>query len=223
MPIPTAASLATTIFGYFSPSKSPYYAVITFGALGLVLSKDVSVHFYAVCVPVILVLFVSTVLSFRNRPDFTSEEYNNQIRFSRSLGISVAILCLVFLGRNFAEDESGNPPHWSIWFGYAASVIQSLVYLSYIFIFHNYDARQRGVNIIQISLVTSTYLIAATTTSILYANSEAHMLTILGTLYALWALCIAFVMRYLARNFRLEIPADAISGDTGTQPSDENS
>lgn len=217
MSIPAAATIATTIFGYFSPTKSPFYAVITFSAFGLVLSKDVSVHFFAVSVPIILILLVSTVLSFKDQSNFTSDEYNNQIKFSRSLGISVAVLCLVFLGKEFTDDE-GNSTHWSVWVGYVASVVQSLMYLLYIFIFHNYESRQRGVNIIQISLITSTYLVSATATSTMYADSDIIMSTILGTLYGLWALCTAFMFRYLARNFRLAKPADALPLKPGTDP-----
>ncbi len=215
MALPAATALAATIFSYFSPTKSPFYTVISFGALGLALAVEVEANFDLVFVPICAVLLVSTVLAFRNAPDFSAEEYNNQIKFARSFGISAAILCLVFLARELEPiaPEGDGPPqnHWWFWAGYAAGLAQAAVFLLYIFIYHNFEARQRGVNLIQMSLIISTYLIAATYVSVEHFRDadERAPNSVLIALYGLWALCAAFMLVYLLRNFRLAMPADA--------------
>lgn len=215
MALPAATALAATIFSYFSPTKSPFYTVISFGALGLVLAVEVEANFDLVFVPICAVLLVSTLLSFRNAPNFSAEEYNNQIKFARSFGISAAILCLVFLAREvepIAPDGGGDPRnHWWFWAGYATGLTQAAIFLLYIFIYHNYDSRQRGVNVIQMSLIISTYLIAATYVSVEHYRDieESAPNRVLIALYVYWGLCALFMLVYLLRNFRLAMPADA--------------
>lgn len=138
MSIPAGAAIAATVFSYFSPTKSPFYSIITFSAVALGLAAEVPIDFLKIYVPVTVVTLISTPLSFNSKPDFTAEEYNNQIKFSRSLGISVAVICLVCHGRYFPEiQDDGNfsaaPPFF--WIGYIAGVTQSFMYLLYIFYF----------------------------------------------------------------------------------------
>lgn len=209
----SALPIVTTVFSYFSPTKSPYYAVISFGTAGLVLAREINqMNWLIVFLPIYLTLLVSTVLSLRSRPEFTSEEYNNQLRFARSFGISSAILCLAFTGlRVESYDDQGDLVNrWFFWSGYFVCLAQMVVFLLYIFIYHNYDARQTGRNFIQLTLVTSSFLIGATYTVTEYFDAEStpHLVTLLG-LYALWAICIAYLSLYLAENFQLEPPQDA--------------
>ena len=215
MALPAATALAATIFSCFSPTKSPFYTVVSFGALGLALAVEVEANFDLVFTPICAVLLVSTGLAFRNAPDFSAEEYNSQIKFARSFGISAAILCLVFLAREVepvTPEGNGAPEnHWWFWAGYAAALAQAAIFLFYIFIYHDYEARQRGVNGIQMSLIISTYLIAATYVSVEhYRDAGEHAPnSVLIAFYVLWALCALFMLVYLLRNFRLAMPADA--------------
>ncbi|GAB4394446.1 MAG: hypothetical protein Tsb0032_19670 [Kiloniellaceae bacterium] len=209
----SALPIVTTVFSYFSPTKSPYYAVISFGTAGLVLAREIDpMNWLIVFLPIYLTLLVSTVLSLRSRPEFTSEEYNNQLKFARSFGISSAILCLAFTGLNVEsyDDQGELVNRWYFWTGYFVSLAQIVVFLLYIFIYHNYNARQTGRNFIQLTLVTASFLIGATYTVTEYFDPEssAHLATLLG-LYALWAICIAYLSLYLAQNFQLEPPQDA--------------
>ncbi|WP_193368241.1 hypothetical protein [Pelagibius marinus] len=209
----SALPIVTTVFSYFSPTKSPYYAVISFGTVGLVLARNINeTNWLIIFLPIYLTLLVSTVLSLRSRPEFTSEEYNNQLRFARSFGISSAILCLAFTGLRVEsfDDQGELVNRWFFWSGYLVSLLQIVVFLLYIFIYHNYDARQSGRNFIQISLVTSSFLIGATYTVTERFDSEStpFLATLLG-LYALWTICIAYLTLYLAQNFQLVAPEDA--------------
>lgn len=209
----SALPIVTTVFSYFSPTKSPYYAVISFGTAGLVLAREINeTNWLIIFLPIYLTLLVSAILSLRSRPEFTSEEYNNQLRFARSFGISSAILCLVFTGLRVEsfDDQGEFVNRWFFWSGYFVSLAQIVVFLLYIFIYHNYNARQTGRNFIQMTLVTSSFLIGATYTVTERFDPETpqHLVTLLG-LYALWAICISYLTLYLAQNFTLVPPQDA--------------
>jgi magnesium-transporting ATPase (P-type) len=221
MSIGGAASIATTVFAYFSPTKSPYYAVIAFGTGALVMTRFVPVHNWAITFwPVVLVLAASTLLSFLSRPAFTSEEYNNQLKFARSFGISSAVLCLVWVSTAVEPGVvkgagQGAPKslenHWYYWVVYAMAIAQILIFLLYIFIFHNYDARQKGKNFIQLSLVIATLLIGASYAASTYRvyDDRPYDYAVVIALAALWSMCALNLGYYLARNFKLAPPADA--------------
>lgn len=211
--MPATATVATTVLSYFSPTKSPFYSVTSFCAVALVLLTNVD-KFIILYLPIVAVTLICTVLSFNSTPEFTAEEYNNQIKFSRSLGISVGILCLASHGRFFEmPDEPTTADSALFWIGYIAGSAQSFLFLLYVFIFHNYASKQRGVNLVQLSLIVSTYLIASTATNILFGTSDfsTNQNVIVVTLYGLWALSAAFIGRYLVQNFRLAAPRDAVS------------
>lgn len=209
----SALPIVTTVFSYFSPTKSPYYAVISFGTVGLVLARQINeTNWLIIFLPIYLTLLVSTILSLRSRPEFTSEEYNNQLRFARSFGISSAILCLVFTGLRVEsfDDQGVLINRWFFWSGYFVCLAQIVVFLLYIFIYHNYDAHQAGRNFIQITLVTASFLIGSTYTVTQRFDPETtqHLATLLG-LYALWLICIGYLTAYLVQNFKLAPPPDA--------------
>ena len=82
MSVSGAAAIATTVFSYFSPTKSPFYTVIAFGAVALILSIEINADYsLLIFIPICVVLLVTTFLSFRSTSDITATEYNNQIKF----------------------------------------------------------------------------------------------------------------------------------------------
>lgn len=210
-----AVSIATTVFGYFSPTKSPYYAIIAAGTGALIYSREVhDLNWVIIFVPVVGVLAVSTLLSFFSSPSFTSEEYNNQLKFARSFGISSAIICLVYAAIEIgpeASTQGESTTYENTWYfmtSYAVCLMQLLLFLLYIFVFHNYESKQKGQNFVQLSLVVSTFLIGATYAATTY---DAGMKddAVLVSLYALWLCCAGFLSVYLVRNIRLAPPMDA--------------
>ena len=212
MPV-SALPIVTTIFTYFSPTKSPYYAVISFGTAALVMAREVhESNWLIVYLPIFLTLFMSAVLSLRSRPEFTSEEYNNQLRFARSFGVSSAVLCLAYAALNVESyDQEGELVNrWFFWSSYFISLAQTILFLLFIFIYHNYDSRQTGQNFIQLALVTASFLIGATYTVAQDFEPEQarHVVTLLS-LYGLWGICALYLGFYLVRNFRLMAPRDA--------------
>ena len=216
--LPAATSLATTIFSYFSPTKSPYYSVIAFSAVALTLSVDVRENYWLIVAPMFLVMAISTALALRSKPDFTSREYNNQLRFARAFGISSAVLCLAFIGLRIEPEPDPDLPErivnsWWFWAGYAAAVGQAGLFMLYIFIYHSYESKQRGVNFIQLSLIFGTFLIAATYISVEHGGRETEPVVALLFLYLLWTICALFILGYLLRNFQLVRPEDALEKD----------
>lgn len=208
-----ALPIVTTVFSYFSPTKSPYYAVISFGTAGLVMAREVNeVNWFIVYLPIFLTLLASTVLSLRSRPEFTSDEYNNQLRFARSFGVSSAVICLAYAALNVESyTESGELVNrWFFWTSYFVSLAQTVVFLLFIFIYHNYDSRQTGQNFIQLTLVTAAFLIGATYTVSEGFDPETsqHVVTLLS-LYVLWGICSLYLALYLLQNFKLVMPQDA--------------
>lgn len=224
MSIMGTASIATTVFSYFSPTKSPYYAVIAFGTGALVMTRKVpDVNWAITFWPVVLVLAASTLLSFLSRPAFTSTEYNNQLKFARSFGISSAVLCLVWVSNSVSPHKFAGPPagvenYWYYWVVYGMAIVQMVIFLAYIFIFHNYDARQKGINFIQLSLVISTLLIGASYAVSIYSSRGAHDYAGVIALAALWSACALYLGVYLARNFKLAPPADALEMQEPSDP-----
>ena len=98
MPDPaTALPFITTTVGYFSPAKSPYYAVVAAGTVAVCLvceGVDEAAQWWTVSIPLYAVLLVSVLLSFTMRPTFGPSEYRDSLRFSRSMGVSTALVAL---------------------------------------------------------------------------------------------------------------------------------
>lgn len=220
MSVGAAASIASTVFSYFSPAKSPYYAVIAFGVSGA--SATLAIHnanFLLVFVPIAFVILVCTVLSLTDRatqPTFTDEDYNSQLRFARSVSISVSLLCLVWAGIEIRPDLATGH-RWWFWLIYTSTIMQAGAFLLYIFIFHKHRANSKGKNFIQLCLIMSTFQIGCTFVSVQIghnegSNFEDHMIVMLF-FYVMWGLCISDICRYLAHNFRLAPPVDAETGD----------
>ncbi|MBL4766505.1 MAG: hypothetical protein JKY94_02120 [Rhodobacteraceae bacterium] len=216
MSIMGTASIATTVFAYFSPTKSPYYAVIAFGTGALIMVRRVPLENWAITFwPVVLVVAAATLLALLSRSEFTSEEYNDQLKFARSFGISSAIICLVWVSLTVdpiqsSTQQGGTENYWYFWVVYAMAIAQMVVFLAYIFIFHNYDARQSGRNFVQLSLIISTLLIGTSYAVSTFSGRRPHDWEGVIALAALWGLCAINLGIYLLRNFKMAPPADAL-------------
>ena len=80
----SATSFATTIMSYFSPSKSPFYSIIAFGTVALLLSREQieAISWLWISVPVFAVLALPAILSFKNRAVFHDDEGEEQLRLA---------------------------------------------------------------------------------------------------------------------------------------------
>jgi UDP-N-acetylmuramyl pentapeptide phosphotransferase/UDP-N-acetylglucosamine-1-phosphate transferase len=208
-------SIVSTIFSYFSPAKSPFYAVIAFGTTSLVftchkLSQDA---WWFIYIPLTLVLGIALKLSLKDRAVFSESENSEQIRFARSFSVSTAMLALVYTAR-----EVDNFPI-PFFMNYAVCIFQIVIFLLYTWARSNVEEKIDGENFVQICLITSTFLIGAS-----YANTEyvgclisyendpnievycKKFFIVSCTLYAMWMACIIFWIRHLSSLIKIHIP-----------------
>ncbi len=159
-----------------------------------------------------------------SRPAFTSREYNDQLKFARSFGISSAVLSLVGLSiavRPLNVEGIGPINEWYYWVVYGMAIAQMFIFLLYIFIFHNYDSKQKGSNFVQLSLVISTLLIGASYAAANFDGDRGHDGVGVIVLAALWTLCALNLGLYLVRNFKMAPPADVQDTDDDPSPGDD--
>ncbi|WDG77371.1 hypothetical protein PUP68_21385 [Pseudomonas chlororaphis] len=208
-------SIVSTIFSYFSPAKSPFYAVIAFGTTSLVFAcyRLSPFGWWLIYIPLVLVLCIALKLSLKDRAVFTESESSEQIRFARSFSVSVAMLTLVYTAREVDGYDI------QFFMNYAVCIFQIIVFLLYTWARSHIEERIDGENFVQICLITSTFLIGAS-----YANTEfigclasradepnvdilcKKFFIVSSTLYAMWVVCIVFWIRHLSSLIKIHIP-----------------
>lgn len=213
MSVSVALTFATTVLSYFSPTKSPYYSVIVFGTIALILSATIKENWNIIFIPIAILLLFATALSLKNKPDFKPKEYDDQIKFSRAFGLSTAVLCLVFVGRKISPGENGN--QWFFWLAYLSSLSQIVIFAFYTYVYTNLEAKPLNRNFIQLALITSTFLIGSIYSTIQYSKQGAegieHYSYIMAVFYLLWLLTIVVWVSHLRKtiSFKFLIPEDA--------------
>jgi hypothetical protein len=208
-------SVATTIFSYFRPSKSPFYGVIAFGTAALILSCERidGPLWWAVSTPIWCVLALALLLSFQNKPLFDEGQYEEQLRFARSFGISSALLSMVLTAR------AVQPNLPAFWGSYLACLLQVVVFLLYTWARSATEEHRETLNFVQFSLITMTLLVGASYALTEYvenlpkpgkdnANVEIayrYLASAVG-LYLLWASCVVRWIMHLGSLIKVEIP-----------------
>jgi hypothetical protein len=212
-----AISISNTILSYFNPSKSPFYGVIAFGTTSLIMScqEIESSLWWAVAIPIWLVLAIAFLLSLNDRHVFEPGQHEDQLRFARSFCISSALLAVVLTARQVDQNLS------MFWTSYAFCFVQVLVFLLYAW------ARSRteepvAMNFVQFALITCSLLIGAsyalgsyaiameeTDADAAVAGNALEFLYAATGLYALWSLCIIRWIRHLLTLIVIQIPQQA--------------
>ena len=208
-----ATSFATTILSYFSPAKSPFYGVIAFGTVALILSADKidKMPWLAVAIPIYVVLMLSLALSHKCRPSFKRGEGEDQLTFARSFAISSALLSFVFTARSVQNSEV------AYWANYVACLAQVVVFLAYVWARSVSIEEQSQFNFVQFALISIAFLVGASYSSTQYAASLGDVerpddptgqnyLLVSAGLYALWAISLGWWVKHLAKIIRVEIP-----------------
>lgn len=212
MSISTAMTFASTVFSYFSPTKSPFYSVIAFGTVAIVLTEPIQKNWWLTVLPLAVLLVFATILSFKDRPEFDVKEYNDQIKFSRAFGLSTAVLCFVFVAREIAPSSENGDNSWLFWVGYATALYQIVVFLFYTYVYANTESKPLNKNFIQLALITSTYLIGSTYCAIQsykQGGDGLHYIVILSVLYVLWAATMTIWTIHLGKTIKIVTPEDA--------------
>lgn len=217
MSISAATTFAQTVLTYFSPTKSPYYSVIAFATTALVMSASIASNWFIVYLPIVILLAYSTFLSVFDKPIFEEKEYDDQIKFSRAFSLSAAVLCLVLTALIIEPDEETNINPWNFWVGYAASLIQLIIFSIYAYVYANLQTKQVSRNFVQLALITSTYLIGLSYTNFSYndaridSTASNHFYYLFLTLIFFWLSTILVWLNHLRKSveFRVLIPEDS--------------
>jgi hypothetical protein len=219
--VTTTFTFADAVLRYFSPSRSPYYLVVVAAVAALVLScagLEREGRWYAVALPAVVVLAVSLALALVTRGSFSPEEQEEQLRFVRAMSISAALLWMVFVVRSVQTDRT------AFLYGYGASLVQTTTFLLYILARSGSRDPHEGVNLVQLSLITTALLSGGCAALVQRSGLldglapgaeppvEARRYFIVAqALYGLWAVCILFWIRHLASHIRISVRSAAIS------------
>ena len=158
-------------------TRSPYFLVVLFGVTGLILlniefgkltndsdSKHLvnSFYWYVLALPIAVLLVVLTNFTLKQKASKVvnkeREKTEGQLKFSLSLCISSAVLCLVFEGIDLIKNESNE----LFLFLYFACIYQFIVFMFYAPAKLDQDKFEEFSNHSQFALVTASYLVGAT-------------------------------------------------------------
>jgi hypothetical protein len=154
-------SYAETVLKYLSPAKSPFYAVMVVANVcvgwshSLLLGNDggISVpQFYSFVIPITGVIALGLYASFRNVYELPPAEHDEQIRFTRSFCISVALICLIWNGHVVRTQVEGYISYWSC-------IAQLVLFITYTFIRSRKEQAPQHSNLIQLGLITAAFMV----------------------------------------------------------------
>ncbi|ACT50719.1 hypothetical protein [Methylovorus glucosotrophus] len=216
-----AASVANTVFSHFNPSKSPFYGVVAFGTVALILSCEGinSQFWWAISLPVWGVLALALMLSLKDRSVFESGQHEEQLRFARSFSISGALLALVLTAREVNQEAA------AFWSNYVVCFSQVVIFLVYTWARSRSEEAATSFNFVQFALITTTFLVGASYGLAQYvqhlpnpdeggshvSHEYLRYLCAATGLYILWVACIVRWAKHLISLITINIPQDASS------------
>lgn len=208
-----ATSFATTILSYFSPARSPFYGVIAFGTVALILSAEKidKMPWLLVAVPIFGVLLLSLAFSLKFRPNFEEGQGEDQLMFARSFAISSALLTFVLTARSVEENDL------AFWANYLVCLAQVVVFLAYAWARSQSTEEQVQFNFVQFALISIAFLVGASYSNVEYvqlvareaeqdAPDAGRYFMVATGLYVLWFLALIRWVKHLATLIRVEIP-----------------
>lgn len=154
-----ALPLISTMIGYLNAVKSPFYMVVAAGTFAACLvCKGVATapQWWAVSTPLFVLLLSSILSSFSTPPTFDGSEHRDSLRFSRSMGISTALITFAVSVR---EADVFFP---AFCICYVCCLIQAVIFLLYSYARSEIDeseAKTVRLNYVQFVLITATLLV----------------------------------------------------------------
>jgi hypothetical protein len=240
MAIPPGLNYVDTVWKYFSPSRSPFYAIISVAAYSLCWAQtmalpkgsreaEISVHqFYGCIIPMFVALVIVLYFALKTSYSLPKQVHDEQILFARSFSISVALICLV---ANASLYNSQNPIMIGI---YTVPILQLSVFILYLFSRLKKEQPPSQSNLIQLALITATFLIGFSYCLHLPSLSEASgnppstdfnglyfsgIPVVSWALFALWILCMCKWLRHLINTVKITIN---IADDETPDPLQQN-
>lgn len=226
---PTTVGIAASLlpfFDYFRPTRSPYLIVVLVGISGLIaasflfqfeIDTNRRTYWFFAAIPSVGVLILLTLFTFLHAPEQggeTTDDFDSQLRFSRSVCISSALICLILGSIKFAVQ-----PNDTIFYLLVFSCVwQIIVFVLYAAARLKRSEPSTSLNHFQISLITASYLFAITTSLILldpskgyftYMTSDESVLNLLGItsllFWLLWISCQVYWTIRLKRIFSITV------------------
>lgn len=192
------ASLAAfgPLIEYLRPSKSPYLLMVLFGAISIAWTTEIFANedeWPMLIIPQYIALVIFSLFAFFGKCEVSSEEQEEQLRFSRAISIAVALMCLTY-GASVTTDKNA-----LFNFNYFACLFQLTVFAIYTAARLYKEDKASNFNFFQFAFVTSVYLVSATYTLsyIDYAdgsyimeepNIDSYFISCV-IFYLLWAAC----------------------------------
>jgi hypothetical protein len=160
--VSAVVSYASNLFSYLSPTRSPYYATTVACVVALCWTFAVGRGAWiALYVPIAVLLVILTLFTLRSPKFwFNRSEYNDQLKFARSLAVTSSVVCVTFLILNsqtplgyhqlYADGDAKAPCtgadcHALVQVAnlgaYIICLCQMLLFLTYEFVFGRFDER----------------------------------------------------------------------------------
>ena len=185
--LPTVSAIEAPLslfFSYLRPTKSPYIIVIAFASFLLVSMNYLYANFHVFlereywffsAIPLLSVLTILTSFTLLHRAHFSNAvddgNHYSQLRFSRSICISSALLCLAFGIWTFPEVEVKMLFHLH----YGSCLFQIALFVIYAAVGLRIREPRGELNYFQMSVVTSLHLIFGTA-CVYFLRSEKEIL-----------------------------------------------
>jgi hypothetical protein len=156
--VSAAVSYASSVFAYFSPTRSPHYATTVAAVIALCLTFALDRGAWlALYVPMtILLLSLLGFTIWSPKYWFSRSEYNDQLKFSRSLAVTSSIACATFLilskhtllgngsgGGTICSSANCSFVSIANLIIYLICLAQIVLFLMYEFVFGRFDERVR--------------------------------------------------------------------------------
>lgn len=218
----TAFGALIPFLDYFRPTRSPYLLIVIFSIVALLYSNEKlkGDHWYWVAIPIALVLVVVTAFTFIHAEtedaEQSKEERDTQLKFSRSICISTAVLCLVWGSSSDSASELD-----SVFFvNYVMCICQIVVFVIYTAARLKKEEPPLYLNHFQVALVTSALLVGATVcihsinpglepgsifAIIKRGNRSSFFAYSAVLLYFLWARCQYYWINRLTKVIKISI------------------
>ncbi|MCB9305927.1 MAG: hypothetical protein H6565_04975 [Lewinellaceae bacterium] len=201
---PTASSLS--FLGNLPHSKTPFQFIVMSCIITVITTAGFELnsenHWNIIFFTTTLVLFLSILITFLAKYEISEVDYDKQMRFARSFGISIATLCFLFAGKKAINDGDVFPI-----IAYP-SIIQILIFFIYVFVKETFSENgsyqdtggvpiSRKINYLQLCLITTSLLVGVATSAGLKTSNNgrynvSHYESAMFMLLTMWIICIMF-------------------------------
>jgi len=148
---------------YFRPSKSPYLISVIFGIISLIIASgeyNKDPKWFSICIPFFLILPILTLLTYYSKLDHTGnkeeakKDIEDQLKFSRTISVSVGMICLVISSKSLAYKS------FLFYVNYLSCILHILIFVIYMSIRVKKEEEITNFNFFQFSFMTTSYLVA---------------------------------------------------------------